>query len=310
MALAVYGKHPAKGDFVEQGVPANLKPQLEAWLDQVLAEARHGLGEAWESVWRGARPVRFWLGEAIWGERVCGVLMASADKVGRRFPLVIFAYGEDVPSPVVAPDQQWYCAMEAHLRKVARLPAFEAPADLLIGAPLVPGEASLPAPPDFWAVRPGEDVAGLWADLGLTDHSRASLARSYWWAVGDPPSAEPEPAAAAIAPDAERGEDAGSLGAAEEALPEIPLPKRADEPPGWESPQDDDSPFATGSDGPALFAPPEIAAPAPLATPTPVADVVPTKPAVKPAWTQLWAGHGLPSGHVIAWFLRGYDGNG
>lgn len=302
MALAVYGKHPAKGDFVEQGVPANLRPQLEAWLDQVLAEARHGLGETWESVWRGARPVRFWLGEAIWGERVCGVLVASLDKVGRRFPLVIFAYGEDVPSPVVAPDQGWYAALEAHLRQVVRVPAFEAPADLLIGVPLVLAGAIAPAPQDFWAVRPGEDAAGLWADVGLVDHSRASLARSYWWAVGDAALAEPDAAEPAKTPDAKCCEDPELRG----AVKVEPIEK----PPARESPQDDDSPFATGAGGPALFAPPEIAVPETAPAPAPVADIVPEKPAAKPAWTQLWAGHGLPSGHVIAWFLRGYDGNG
>ena len=38
MALGVYGKHPAKGDFVEYGLPPDLRAALESWLDQVLAE--------------------------------------------------------------------------------------------------------------------------------------------------------------------------------------------------------------------------------------------------------------------------------
>ena len=38
MALSVYGKHPAKGDFVEYGLADGLKPVVEGWLDAVLAE--------------------------------------------------------------------------------------------------------------------------------------------------------------------------------------------------------------------------------------------------------------------------------
>ena len=316
MALAVYGKHPAKGDFVEHGVPAGLKPQLESWLDQVLAEARHGLGENWESVWRDARPIRFWLGGAIWGERVCGALMASVDRVGRRFPLVIFAFGADaerLAAPVVAAEHTWFSELEAHLRRVQRAETLVAPADLLSGAPQVPGEPNEPAPDDFWAVRPSEDVSGLWADVGLTDHSRASLGRSYWWVAGDPPLPAPvqadEPAEVPV-------EVAVSTEA--EALPESPadaveeaaLPAQNEPAAAWEVPPEDDSPFASDSNTSTLFAAPEAADPLKSAEIQPLAFAPPPKPVVKQLWSQVWAGNGLPSGHVIAWFLRGYDGNG
>lgn len=219
MALAIYGKHPAKGDFLEAGL-AGLKPSLEVWLDAVLAETRHGLGERWETVWAAAPSLRFWLGEAIWGEPVAGVLIASADKVGRRFPLLILASGEDCPpAPVLEADQSWHASVEAHLRGVLALEAIAAPAALLDGLmPVVKDvlpAAPMPAgPADFWAVRPGGEVAGLWADVALTDHHRATRSRSYWW---------------------REGED--------------------------------------------------------------------------PGWSQLWAGEGLPSGHVLAWFFRGYQEN-
>lgn len=214
MAFAVYGKHPAKGDFVECGL-AGLKPAVESWLDAVLVETRHGLSEEWETVWAAAPPLRFWLGESIWGEPLAGVLIASADKVGRRFPLVILATGADCPpAPVIDASQNWHQSIEVHLQQVQLLDVLAAPADLLTGlAPEAP--ATLPeGPSDFWAVRPGAEAAALWADVALTDHHRASRRRSYWWCEGDP---------------------AG--------------------------------------------------------------------------WAQVWAGEGLPSGHVLAWFLRGYQVN-
>ena len=92
--LGLYGKHPAKGDFLETGLP--VQPALEAWLDGALAEARNGLGDAWETVWATARPLRFWLGPSLWGEPVAGVLATSADKVGRRFPLLIIGLGAEI----------------------------------------------------------------------------------------------------------------------------------------------------------------------------------------------------------------------
>ena len=64
-----------------------------------------------------------------------------------------------------------------------------------------------------WAVRPGADISGLWEDVAVTDHHRASHNRSYWWQTGG-------------------------------------------------------------------------------------------------SHAQVWAGEGLPSGHVLAWFLRGYAENG
>lgn len=303
MALSVYGKHPAKGDFVESGLPAGLKPVVEGWLDAVLAETRHALGDAWEQAWPAAPALRFWLGEAIWGEPVCGVLMTSADRVGRRFPLVIFASGAEaaaLPAPAIAPDQIWYDRIEAHLRAALQRD-LALPADLLAG--IAPPEANpdTPAagPVDFWAVRPGSGVAGLLADIALTDHRRAAMGRSYWWVAGQDPAPEPEAdqqPEPVIAPEPEPEPD--------------PMPEPEPAPPpvetsAWDLPDTDDSPFAAPS-GPSLFAAPEAADPdAPLLE-THLVILPPTPPRV--LWSQVWAGEGLPSGHVLAWFLRGYDG--
>ena len=299
MALSVYGKHPAKGDFVEYGIPYDLKPVLEGWLDAVLAETRHALGEAWDRAWPAAPALRFWLGEAIWGEPVCGVLVTSADRVGRRFPLVIFASGAEaaaLPSPVIAPEQDWYDRIEEHLRAVVQR-EISAPADLLTGIAPPEANADTPAagPADFWAVRPGSGVAGLLADIALTDHRRAAMGRSYWWVAGQDPLPEVEPEAVPEpAPPAEPV-----------PAPVADPPPAAPEPSAWDLPEDDDSPFAAPS-GPSLFAAPEAADPDAIEPVAPPAPAPPPPPRV--LWSQVWAGEGLPSGHVLAWFLRGHDG--
>jgi type VI secretion system protein ImpM len=187
MAFGVYGKHPAKGDFVEYGVPAALLRVVEAWLDKALAEAREALGPQWEQVWPRAPHLCFWLGEAIWGQPVAGVLAPSRDRVGRRFPLVWLASGADVPPPPAAGgDAGWWAALSGHAAAMLARSDLAQPAVLLEGAPHPIGEGVTDfTAAQFWATRPGADVAALWADVMLADHRSAASQRSYWWVAGD-----------------------------------------------------------------------------------------------------------------------------
>lgn len=331
MGLAVYGKHPAKGDFVEHGIPAPLRGQLEGWLDAVLADAKHSLGDRWEQVWAEARPLRFWIGAAVWGEPMCGVLIASADRVGRRFPLVIFATGDEAksrPCPSVDADQGWYQALEAHLLRMQQVKGLTEPAALLLSAPRLDAAAAGDLAADFWAVRPGNEIEGLWGDVAMADHSRASLTRSYWWSKGEDPISEllvdgaesvevapPEPQMEAAdvepaegEPQAEAGDDIQDepFEHADDSAADVAAAGSA-----WDMPlaEDDDSPFAAASEGMSLFAAPE---PVPEGGGEPFAvepGPIMAAPQALPRWSQLWAAEGLPSGHVLAWFLRGYDDN-
>ncbi len=359
MPVGIYGKHPAKGDFLDAGVPGPLLKLVEGWLDTALAEAREALGAEWEAVWSQAPLLRFWLGEGIWGAPLAGVLMASRDRVGRRFPLVLMATGADAPPPpVVDPAQGWHDPAEAHLRRVMALADFPANAALLEGAPVAPSPDQ-PGPADFWAVCPGQGVEALWSDVALTDHRRAAAGRSYWWVAGEPErSAEPWPEAI--------GEEATELPAAEVADPALPVevalseavvgmedasepsetqlpddetseveaePVEAEvaaefagaalaelaaedavsagEPDPWglALPEDEGSPFDSAPLGFSLFAAPAE----PVGAPPPEPAETAPAPAIRPRdplWSQVWAGQGLPSGAVLAWFFRGHVGNG
>jgi type VI secretion system ImpM family protein len=372
MALAVYGKHPAKGDFLEYGLPAGLRGRLETWLDGVLAEARNDLGPLWEARWSEAPYLRFWLGEAVWGDPVCGVMVATQDRVGRRFPLVILASGAEAarrPPPSVDPDQGWYDRLASHLAIMLARTDLPGPSALLDGVAGPPSDASLPAPgtSDFWAARPDGGVDSLWADVALTDHRRAAAGRSYWWIAGpiaaapvatepladeafslpvdetevegeEPPVDTPDATEAeetATAPiedgDADTLETTSDEGAEAGAEPEletlteaepdaVPEPAADEEEAAlWSLPveMDDDSPFASsGGGGLGLFAPPAppsaAASVAAAIASAPSAAVAPMQAGLplRQPWSQVWAGPGLPSGAVIAWFLRGFDGNG
>jgi len=327
MVLAVYGKHPAKGDFLEHGIPAPLKPVLEGWLDTVLAQARADLGPAWEQVWHDAPVLRFWVGEAVWGQPVAGVMAASQDRVGRRFPLVVFCTGADaarVPAPTIGDDGGWYDALAAHLAGRLAQRDLAVPADLLTGA-VVPGDLGVPEPgPDaFWAVRPGASVAALLADIALTDHRRAAAGRSYWWVAGQDaaPAVGSGPVAEAEVADIATSEPPPPVAAAEETVPDVSqdagdaAPPVA-EPDAWDLPDlpaDDDSPFSSGGAGSGggigLFAAPLPADPAAWAEPA-AAPVALPPAAPRVLASQVWAGSGLPSGPVLAWFLRGVSADG
>ena len=323
MALAVYGKHPAKGDFLEHGIPAALKPALERWLDTVLAEAKSALGSDWQAVWPAAPMLRFWVGEGIWGSALAGVMAPAQDRVGRRFPLVLLALGDagvTLPPPMIDSDQSWYDATCVHLGTQLLRNDLLGPAALIEDAPLPAITDALPGPRDFWATRPGADVAELLADIALTDHRRASEARSYWWVAGttvpifagsDPvmPHGEEPPAA----PQADTTDPVGDDIAAD--LPdnlgaELTRSDTQSAQMVWgasDVPEIDASPFEAVSGKSSLFASPEPGTLGHQAIgPAPVA-LIPTVP--RQTWSQVWAGAGLPSGEVLAWFFRGHAGN-
>lgn len=333
MALAVYGKHPAKGDFLEYGLPAALKPALESWLDTVLAEAKASLGADWQTVWPAAPMLRFWLGEGIWGAPVAGVMAPAQDRVGRRFPLVLLALddaGLSLPPPVIDTDQTWYDAACAHLTVQLRRADLPGPAALVQDAPVPPLTDATPGPRDFWAMRPGADVGGLLADIALTDHRRANEGRSYWWVAGSPDAvgdaSEPEmpaeddtptqddDAAEPVSKDLAR--TAADDFAGDSVVADIAASAPADiasseaDTHDWDmpdAPETDASPFDTVSGGLSLFAAPE-----PGGLPEDFGEAAPQIPLPaqpRPLWSQVWAGPGLPSGAVLAWFFRGHAGN-
>jgi type VI secretion system protein ImpM len=109
MAAGLYGKLPAKRDFVASNAPRRFLETWEPWLQASVATSRQTMGEGWLAAYNSAPIWRFWLGAAICGEAMIGAFMASIDGVGRSFPLTLFC-GEGADSlapPELEPNHAW-----------------------------------------------------------------------------------------------------------------------------------------------------------------------------------------------------------
>lgn len=188
--IGFLGKHPAFGDFVSARVDPDWRAAFEVWLTAMLAQLRETLAGDWQGFYDGLRPLRFWIGgEVLPGLGACrGVLIASRDRVGRRFPFVMVEQGAQGTPPPLDTDQAFY-AQAVDFAQAALTQRVERPEDLLAG--VGSGDSAAATPGQLWATNPSQDVAELLGDIAVVDHMRAAAGRTYWWtcAQGDVPSA-------------------------------------------------------------------------------------------------------------------------
>ena len=85
-----YGKLPVRGDFVRSGLSREFVLAWDEWLQDVLPDCKAALGEGFERLWAAAPVWRFRLAPGLCGPLGAGgVWLASRDRVGRAFPLVL-----------------------------------------------------------------------------------------------------------------------------------------------------------------------------------------------------------------------------
>ncbi|MBK3778405.1 type VI secretion system-associated protein TagF [Azospirillum sp. YIM DDC1] len=105
-AVGFHGKVPARGDFVGYGLPRGVLLPWDAWLTEVLEAAVRQLGSPWERLFQSAPVWRFALSPGLCGEPpLAGIMMPSADRVGRQYPFTIVGtlpYGTDLAVVPVA----------------------------------------------------------------------------------------------------------------------------------------------------------------------------------------------------------------
>jgi type VI secretion system protein ImpM len=86
------GKIPARGDFVQAGLPRDFVDPWHDWQSTVIAGSRTLMGEAWLDAFLESPVWRFVLPPGLSGQRAAvGLIMPSVDKVGRYFPLTFAA---------------------------------------------------------------------------------------------------------------------------------------------------------------------------------------------------------------------------
>jgi len=180
----LFGKLPARGDFIRIGLPGRFVMPWDAWLQGVIAASEARLGSGWLPAYLESPVWRFMLPAGMCGPgTVLGVMMPSVDRVGRYYPLTLAAVMS--PGGLVPPEETvgaWLDACEAAgraaleedlapervLERLPALPASDATAEPLSGiwwtdgGPRLPptriSRVALPDATEFVAML-GEDVA-------------------------------------------------------------------------------------------------------------------------------------------------------
>jgi type VI secretion system protein ImpM len=196
MQCGLYGKLPAKRDFIAVGAPREFLNVWEPWLQGAVSASRTQLGEAWQQAFLTAPIWRFWLGADICGSSMIGAFMSSLDGVGRYFPLTLFARADDnaaIPPPELGAQDDWFGLAEDFLMSILDQNAdYEAIMAGLgeLGRPYQ--EFCRPSVPDIMVESDGTIVmpagAGGFSDLFRSmrqvDHARIYAASTFWWTIG------------------------------------------------------------------------------------------------------------------------------
>jgi len=195
MAAGLFGKLPAKRDFIGANASRRFLELWEPWLQAGVAMSKQMLNAAWIETYNRAPIWRFWLGADFCGEAMIGAFMPSIDGVGRTFPLAIFVGEGDgsLPPPELEQNDAWFEAAEAVL-----LDALEPGATLELIAEKV---MALPAPAletritkkggleelvdgAVLARDVGEQVSAAFLAARRFGRRRAFSSQTFWWTIG------------------------------------------------------------------------------------------------------------------------------
>ncbi|MBV8912018.1 MAG: type VI secretion system-associated protein TagF [Acetobacteraceae bacterium] len=85
-----FGKIPSRGDFLSRRLPSSVATAWENWLQALTTGVRAAGKRGWQDAWLTAPLWHFVLGRNLAGPHgAAGVLVASADRVGRLFPFTV-----------------------------------------------------------------------------------------------------------------------------------------------------------------------------------------------------------------------------
>jgi type VI secretion system protein ImpM len=195
MPAGLYGKLPAKRDFVAANTPRRFLEVWEPWLQASVATSRQVLGQGWSDAYLNAPIWRFWLGAGFCDEAVLGALMPSIDGVGRYFPLTIFV-GEGsgaLPPPEIEPNKDWFDAVENVLLDALNPEIdFDSIAAAVVALPepiQTPIETSLAGMTQLAGgavlVRDfGEDLPLALRAARRFGHRQTFAGQTFWWTIG------------------------------------------------------------------------------------------------------------------------------
>lgn len=195
MGAGLFGKLPAKRDFVAANAPRRFLETWEAWLQAGVATSKQALGAGWAENYNRAPIWRYWLGADFCGEALIGAFMPSVDGVGRAFPLTVFVpENEDALPPPEIDDNSSWCSeaetlllraldpeatLEAVIERMAALPppTLRPRFETLSGFRELPDGGTLIDTTD-------REVSTAFGDARRLGFRRAFASQSFWWTIG------------------------------------------------------------------------------------------------------------------------------
>jgi type VI secretion system protein ImpM len=85
-----YGKLPALGDFVSKQLPDDFIKPWDTWLQAGMLEGKQSFEDQWSEQYLTFPIWRFLIDRDVFGDHMwAGLLIPSADRVGRLFPLTV-----------------------------------------------------------------------------------------------------------------------------------------------------------------------------------------------------------------------------
>ena len=177
MRCGLFGKLPAKRDFVAIAAPRAFLRLWEPWLEKGLTAGRASKAEGDFAEAFSTAPIwRFWLGPALCGQAIAGAFMPSVDALGRMFPLTLIASGDDLAPPDVDPREAWFAQVE----------------DVLLDAldPATPFETTVARLEALGEKENSADAqaqdssARAFAAMRAAQPDCPAQAATFWWTVG------------------------------------------------------------------------------------------------------------------------------
>lgn len=197
MRFGLFGKLPAKRDFIAISTSREFLTLWEAWMQGGVSASQLRLGKEWRNAFLTAPIWRFWLGAELCGAPTLGAFMPSLDGIGRYFPLTLFVQpgdGGSIAPPEFDPQAEFFAAAEEFLLSTLEEGAsFEGTTAAL---------QKLPPPSDDAAPKALRQGASFLSDGSLlqradpaafgetfaaareADHAAAYAASSFWWTAG------------------------------------------------------------------------------------------------------------------------------
>lgn len=197
----LFGKLPARGDFIREDLPRDFVDAWDGWWQRGLADTQRMAGEDWRAAWLEAPVWRFVLPPGLCGRHgVLGLWMPSVDKAGRFFPLTIAATADADWAPLAAAMGPFLAAVEQAGRDALEFDL--TPAELLarVQDAFVPGDPASDAPicepgQAIWWTEGGTRVAARHHTSAVLPEGQAfaGLLDDGWAAPAQEQAPEPAP---------------------------------------------------------------------------------------------------------------------